>query len=94
MRKSYIKRLNNYSTKITMWGLRAGSTERDAEMYQRLGYFKRATSNRAKAEVMRKKEYELFEKVADLVGKMTQDEYYSSGFPSEQCMTYEEACDV
>jgi hypothetical protein len=93
MRKSYIKRLNNYSTKITMWGLRSRCAESDADMHQRLGHFRRAQSDRAKAEAMLKKEDEFFKKASDLVGKMTQEEYYASDFPSAQCMTYEEAYD-
>lgn len=90
MRKSYIKRLNNYSYRIQKWGLERYELERAAEVEQRLGNFRLATSLRARAEKASEREHDWDIKAVTFVEKMTQEEYYASRFPSEQCMSYED----
>jgi len=90
MRKSYINRLNKYSEKYTELELEAADLEWEADYAQKRGRVGKAVSLRSKAKKLYERAWAWNEKAMALVEKMTEDEFYASEYPSQQCVTYEE----
>ena len=94
MRKSYIKRLDNYCEKICALEQKADDVEWEANDYRRRGWIGKADSLMDKAMVLNKRAWSWDERAEALIQKMTEEEFNASKYGFVFCVSYEECIEL
>lgn len=94
MRKSYIKRLDNYCEKICALEQKAADLEWEADYAQMRGRVGKADSLMDKAMVLNKRAWSWDERAEALIQKMTEEEFNASKYGFVFCVSYEECIEL